>query len=200
MNWTEIKAFFSNENINMLFAKYESFGPLPGIALPFLESLFPPIPLIAIVLGNAAAYGLWLGFLYSWIGACLGAIFVFSICRKFGRHRFLHFLTRHPKVRNAMNWMDRHGFTAVFLLSCFPFSPSALINVVAGVSNIPTSQFAPAIILGKSITIFIISFIGHDMTSFIEQPWKLLVVLLVILTLWYVGKKVEARLTAVKKR
>ncbi|AMA72285.1 MULTISPECIES: TVP38/TMEM64 family protein [Aneurinibacillus] len=199
MNWTEIKAYFSEENLLALLAKYESLGPLPGIVLPFLEALFPPFPLFAIVAGNAAAYGLWLGFLYSWLGVCLGAVFVFSICRKLGRHRFLNFLTRHPKVREAMEWMERHGFSAIFLLSCFPFSPSSLINVVAGLSNMPMSQFVAAIILGKTIMIFIMSFIGHDAISFIDHPWKLFIVLFIIFVLWYIGKKVEMRLTTIKQ-
>ncbi|ERI07924.1 TVP38/TMEM64 family protein [Aneurinibacillus aneurinilyticus] len=200
MNWTELKAYFSEENLLMLLAKYESFGPFPGIFMPFIEAFFPPLPLIAIVAGNAAAYGLWLGFLYSWVGVCLGAGTVFLLCRKLGQHRFLNFLTRHPKVNEAMNWMNRHGFSAIFLFSCFPFTPSSLVNVVAGLSNIPTSHFMAAIMLGKAIMIFIISFIGHDFMSFIEQPWKLLVVLLAIFLLWFVGKRVETQLTSVKRK
>lgn len=168
--------------------------------MPFIEAFFPPLPLIAIVAGNAAAYGLWFGFLYSWVGVCLGAGTVFLLCRKLGQHRFLNFLTRHPKVNEAMNWMNRHGFSAIFLFSCFPFTPSSLVNVVAGLSNIPTSHFMAAIMLGKAIMIFIISFIGHDFMSFIEQPWKLLVVLLAIFLLWFVGKRVETQLTSVKRR
>lgn len=200
MNWTELKTYFSEENLLTLLAKYESFGPLPGILMTFIEAFFPPLPLIAIVAGNAAAYGLWLGFLYSWIGVCLGAGTVFLLCRRLGQHRFLNFLTRHPKVNEAMNWMNRHGFSAIFLFSCFPFTPSSLVNVVAGLSNIPTSHFMAAIMLGKAIMIFVISFIGHDFMSFVEQPWKLLIVLLAILLLWFIGKRVESRLTSVKHR
>ncbi|GEN34622.1 MULTISPECIES: TVP38/TMEM64 family protein [Aneurinibacillus] len=199
MNWTELKAYFSEENLLALLAKYESFGPLPGIFMTFIESFFPPLPLVAIVAGNAAAYGLWLGFLYSWIGACLGAVLVFSICRKLGQHRFLNFLTRHPKVNEAMNWMNRHGFSAIFLFSCFPFTPSSLVNVVAGLSNIPISHFVSAIMLGKAIMIFVVAFIGHDVMSFIDHPWKLLLVALAIFGLWLIGKKVEARLTTIKE-
>jgi uncharacterized membrane protein YdjX (TVP38/TMEM64 family) len=199
MNWTEMKTFFSEQNLLLLLDKYQSLGPLPGILMTFIEAFLPVLPLFAIVAGNAAAYGLWLGFLYSWIGVCLGAVCVFLICRKLGRHRFLNFLTRHPKVNEAMNWMNKHGFSAIFLFSCFPFSPSSLINVVAGLSNIPISHFLAAIMLGKAIMIFMISFIGHDIMAFIEHPWKLLIALLVILVLWYVGKRVEGRLTAIKQ-
>ncbi|MBN6186256.1 TVP38/TMEM64 family protein [Aneurinibacillus sp. BA2021] len=200
MNWTELKAYFSEENVMALFAKYESFGPLPGILMTFIESFFPPLPLVAIVAGNAAAYGLWLGFLYSWIGVALGSITVFMICRRLGQHRFLHFLTRHPKVNEAMNWMNRHGFTAIFLFSCFPFTPSSLVNVVAGLSSIPVSHFVAAILIGKAIMIFAVSFIGHDLMSFIENPWKLALVGLAIFALWFVSKRIEARLTQIKHR
>lgn len=178
--------------------RYESLGPLPGIGLTFIEAFLPVLPLFAIVTGNAAAYGLWAGFLYSWIGVCTGALCVFLIFRKLGRGRFLTFVARHEKVERGMKWMNRHGFSAVFLLSCFPFSPSSVVNIVAGLSNIPIRQFAAAILLGKAVMIFMLSFIGHDITAFIQDPWKLLLAVGAIVLLWYVGKLAEARIISAK--
>ncbi|WP_047151345.1 TVP38/TMEM64 family protein [Aneurinibacillus tyrosinisolvens] len=193
MEWTTLLSYLSTKNLMALLDKYESLGPLPGILSTFVEAFLPMLPLIAIVAGNAAAYGLWLGFLYSWLGASAGAILVFLLCRKLARHRFMSFLTQHPKVNYSMDWMNRHGFSAIFLLCCFPFSPSSLINVVAALSKVSTVQFAAAILASKAIMIFMISFIGHDLASFIREPWRLLLVFAAVLGLWYAGKKVESR-------
>lgn len=194
MDFQTIKEYFSAENMNQLVESYRAFGPLLGIGLPMVEALIPALPLIVFVMANAVAFGLWFGFLYSWFGSVLGALIVFSVIRRFGRSRFFSFVNKHPKVRKAMGWIERKGFAPIFILFCFPFTPSALINVVAGLSRISKRQFVLALALGKLVMIFILSYIGSDLTSFIHKPVKTIIVIGVIFILWYVGKKIEVKL------
>ncbi|PEY36384.1 hypothetical protein CN354_14930 [Bacillus cereus] len=194
MDFQTIKEYFSAENMNQLVESYRAFGPLLGIGLPMVEALIPALPLIVFVMANAVAFGLWFGFLYSWFGSVLGALIVFSVIRRFGRSRFFSFVNKHPKVRKAMGWIERKGFAPIFILFCFPFTPSALINVVAGLSRISRRQFVLALALGKLVMIFILSYIGSDLTSFIHKPVKTIIVIAVIFILWYVGKKIEVKL------
>ncbi|EEL51802.1 MULTISPECIES: TVP38/TMEM64 family protein [Bacillus cereus group] len=194
MDFQTIKEYFSAENMNQLVESYRAFGPLLGIGLPMVEAIIPALPLIVFVMANAVAFGLWFGFLYSWIGSVLGALIVFSVIRRFGRTRFFSFVNKHPKVRKAMGWIERKGFAPIFILFCFPFTPSALINVVAGLSRISRKQFVLALALGKLVMVFILSYIGSDLTSFIYKPVKTIIVLGVIFILWYVGKKIEVKL------
>ncbi len=77
---------------------------------------------------------------------------------------------------------------------CFPFTPSALINVVAGLSRISVKQFGLALAFGKLVMIFILTYIGHDLMSFIHNPVKSVIVAIGIFILWYVGKKIEVKL------
>ncbi|MCM3735165.1 TVP38/TMEM64 family protein [Bacillus cytotoxicus] len=194
MDFQTIKEYFSAENMNQLVDSYRAFGPFLGIGLPMLEALIPALPLIVFVMANAVAFGLWFGFLYSWIGSVLGALIVFSVIRRFGRSQFFSFVNKHPKVRKAMGWIERKGFAPIFVLFCFPFTPSALINVVAGLSRISRRQFVLALALGKLVMIFILSYIGSDLTSFIHKPVKTIIVIGIIFILWYVGKKIEVKL------
>ncbi|EMA6344454.1 TVP38/TMEM64 family protein [Bacillus cytotoxicus] len=194
MDFQTIKEYFSAENMDQLVESYRAFGPLLGIGLPMAEALIPVLPLIVFVMANAVAFGLWLGFFYSWLGSVLGAFLVFLVIRKFGRSRFFSYINKHPKVRSAMGWIERKGFAPIFVLYCFPFTPSALINVVAGLSRISVRQFGLALILGKLVMIFMLSYIGHDLTSFIHNPIKTIIVIGVIFILWYVGKKIEVKL------
>ena len=55
--------------------------PWVGVGLAALESLFPPIPLTAVVAANVAAFGPVFGFLYSWIGSAFGSALVFFVIR-----------------------------------------------------------------------------------------------------------------------
>ncbi|KYD10585.1 TVP38/TMEM64 family protein [Caldibacillus debilis] len=196
MDFTWIKEFFTMENLMELIQNYRSLGPLTGIFLPLLESFFPFLPLFLFVMANANAFGLWWGFLFSWIGSSAGALLVFALVRIYGQKKLLRFLSTHHRVQRLMNWVERHGFGPLFLLLCFPFTPSAVVNVVAGLSKVNVYQFALAVISGKMVMIFTISFVGHDIPSLIRQPLRTCIVIVVIAVLWYLGKRVENYLNA----
>ncbi|MDM5198533.1 TVP38/TMEM64 family protein [Fictibacillus enclensis] len=194
MNWSEWKSYLTQENILHFLEQYRDLGFLPGVLLPLLEAIIPVLPLFIIVAGNAAAYGFWLGALLSWLGAVLGSLVVFFLVRKFGQKRFLHFVTRHHKIAKLLGWMERHGFGTLFLIYCFPFTPSALINVIAGLSRVNQKTFMLAVTLGKLVMIAIISFIGYDFLDVIKNPLKLGLAVFGILVLWLGGKVVESRM------
>ena len=190
-NW---KKFFDYDYIMELLNNYESLGPLPGILLPFIEAFLPFLPLIVFVLANGAAYGLLKGFLFSWIGSSLGSIFVFLIIRKLGKRRIFKAISKNKQVDKVTSWLGRHGFGPLFLLLCFPFSPSSVINVVAGLSKISTQQFILAVLLGKSVMIFSIAYIGSSIFEFAKHPVRTIVVGICIILFWMIGKYIEKTL------
>lgn len=181
------------DQIQALLEKYSSLGPIPGIALPMVEALLPFLPLFIIVAGNASAYGLWLGFIYSWIGTVAGALLVFLAARRFGGRFSTYLSAKYPKAEHFFSWIERKGFTPLFLLYCFPFTPSFFVNIASGVSNVPKRIFAAAVVLGKGVMVFMMSFVGHDWQGFISHPWRLLVAAAGLFLLWLLGKKVEKR-------
>lgn len=179
--------------IEALLERYSELGPLPGILLPLLEALLPFLPLIVFLFANASAYGMWLGFLYSWIGVCAGAMIVFLLARSAGRKYGARIRRRFPQSERFFTWMERKGFTPIFLLSCFPFTPSVFVNISAGLSNMPLHSFMTAIMMGKSVMIFLLSFVGADLTDMIRQPWRIGVAVLVLAAMWYGGRWLEKR-------
>ena len=120
MNINTIKDWFTLENMMELIQQYRSFGPIPGILLPLLEAFLPFLPLVVFVTANANAFGLWWGFLFSWIGATLGALIVFLLVRRYGETRVFRFLRKNRQVNRLTKWVDRHGFGPLFILLCFP--------------------------------------------------------------------------------
>jgi uncharacterized membrane protein YdjX (TVP38/TMEM64 family) len=200
MDMEAIKALLTLEQVMEWIQDYRSFGVFPGFLLVFLEAFLPFLPLFLFVMANASAFGLWLGFLISWVGACSGALLVFLIVRTYGQQRIVAFIHRHKKVKKLMNWVEDHGFGPLFLVLCFPFTPSALINIVAGLSNIHFFQYTIAVLAGKMVMIFTISFIGHDVISLIRQPFKTVVVIIIIFILWLVGKGIEKKIQVNSER
>ncbi len=186
--------FFTMENIIELTQSYRAFGPLIGFLLPFIEAFLPFLPLFVFVFANATAYGLWIGFLLSWSGSVLGAYAVFLVVRKYGRARFMNFMTKHQKVEKLILWVERNGFGPLFLLLCFPFTPSALVNVVAGLSNISRHYYLLTVMAGKLVMVFMISFVGYDIRALFTQPVRTAIVVVVIILLYVIGKILEKRL------
>ncbi|PJK18192.1 hypothetical protein CQS04_04080 [Chryseomicrobium excrementi] len=182
------------ETLEEIMYSYRTLGPLIGILLPMLEAFLPFLPLVVFIVANVTAYGLLYGFVLSWAGSVLGSYLVFLIIRKYGRARILNFLTKHQRISRLIHWVERNGFGPLFLLLCFPFTPSAIVNIVAGLSNIRKSTYLTALILGKLIMIFVISFIGADIRALISQPLRTALVAAVIALLWAIGKYFEKRL------
>ncbi|MCM3651133.1 TVP38/TMEM64 family protein [Metabacillus litoralis] len=189
-----LQEFFTLEQLMELFETYRSFGPFFAILLPLVEAFFPFLPLVVFIVANANSFGLWLGFFLSWIGACLGAIIVFIIMRKLGKLKFFQRLREKNAIKKLLTWIERRGFSPLFLIFCFPFTPSSAINVVAGLSRINIWQFILAVLSGKLVMIFMVSFIGQDIRALLTQPIRSIIAGIVIFLLWFVGKKVEKRL------
>ncbi|MDQ0224223.1 TVP38/TMEM64 family protein [Metabacillus niabensis] len=194
MNSQILQDYFTAENLMNLFETYRSFGPFFAILLPLLEAFLPFLPLIVFIVANVNSFGLWFGFLLSWIGACTGAIIVFILMRKLNKFKFIQRLKQRKTFQKLLAWVERRGFSPLFLVLCFPFTPSAAINVVAGLSKISIWQFTLAVLSGKFVMVFIVSFIGQDLHALIAQPLRGVVVAIVIFLLWLIGKKVEKRL------
>jgi len=192
---SDILSNITEENLTHLLERYRDFGPFPGIALTFLKSFVPPLPTILIVGVNAAVYGLWLGFLYSWIGIVAGCLTTFLVVRRIAGHPYFVRFARKPKVQKSLTWIRRNAFSYVFLLSIFPVGPFVVINIAAAIAQMRIRSFFIAILFGKAIMVMSVSMIGHDFRRFIERPFELIyVVLFVGLSLW-ISKKIEARFT-----
>lgn len=185
----------TEEDVRSFLDQYRSFGPLPGIALTFLKSFVPPLPTIVIVGVNAAVYGLWLGFLYSWIGMILGCLTTFLIFRRIGEHPYARKWENKPRVQKSMRWIRRNAFSYVFLLSLFPVGPFVVINIAAALARMPLRSFLIAILFGKAVMVLSVSYIGHDLGRFIREPLELVYVVLFVAASFVVSKKLEAKFT-----
>ncbi|NYF23965.1 TVP38/TMEM64 family protein [Sporosarcina sp. JAI121] len=191
-----MKEWLNPNNIVELAQHYKSLGPFLGLLLPFIESFLPFLPLVAFVLANAGAYGLWYGFLLSWAGTVVGSYAVFLIVRKYGRNRLLNFLTKSARIQKLIKWVERNGFGPLFLFICFPFTPSALVNLVAGLSDMKKKNYLVTLMAGKFVMIFMISYIGSDIKALFTDPIRTAIVVVVIFLLWIIGKQLERRLNA----
>lgn len=182
------------ENYEQVESYYRNLGLIVGFLLPFLEAFLPFLPLVVIVVANVNAFGLVGGFLISWIGTVIGSYCVFLIVRKFGQHPRLHFFTKNIRVERLIKWVDMNGISPLLVMLCFPFTPSVLVNVVAGLSHIYKKYYFVVLLLGKFVMILMMTFVGHDVADLVRSPGRIIVSLVVLVLLWFVGKMIENKL------
>ncbi|CAM4423627.1 TVP38/TMEM64 family protein [Paenibacillus tarimensis] len=191
--WLQELKQLDKEQLQQTIESYSAFGPLPGLLLPLLEAFMPFLPLLLFVAVNANVYGLWLGFLLSWAGVSAGSILMFLLARKVGGRFGSWLQKRYPATSRFFHWIERKGFTPIFLLACFPFSPSFLINLASGLSTVKFQTFMIAILMGKAVMVFSISLLSFDITDLASEPWRIVVALATIAIMWFGGKRLEAR-------
>ena len=182
------------DNIETVVEKYKLLGPFFGVFLTFIESFLPVLPLFVIVIANAGAYGLFWGFILSWLGTVAGSYAFFLLIRKFGNHRLFRKIKEQRQVKKLIQWVDIRGFTPLFVLLCLPFTPVVVVNSVVGLSNIKRQYYFLTLFISKPVMIFLMSYLGSDLRSILTNPVKIIVSVLIIVTIWGIGKLIERNL------
>ncbi|WP_438447339.1 TVP38/TMEM64 family protein [Gorillibacterium sp. sgz5001074] len=189
-------AAVTEDQLQEFLDRFRSYGPIPGLLLPFLKSFVPPLPTLVIIALNAAVYGLWLGFLYSWVGLVCGCMASFLLVRKIAGHRVLARWTKKPKVARGIRWVEQNAFRYVFLFSLFPIGPFVVINLAAGLARMRFLPYALALASGKAVMVFTVSCFGYDPSRYWENPSRLLYIALLAVLSFVAAKKLEARYSA----
>ena len=170
------------------FLKYiETWGPAAGILLPTLEAFFPILPLVGFVIINVAAFGFFFGYLYSWIGNCLGSFLLFLFLRKVGGKKLNAKISK-SKYRRTLEKIKKKELNILFVLYCFPFSPSFLLSGSAALTNMSTEEFIATLLPSKFIMLLSLAFIGENVSSFFENPSKSIFFIIFILLFNLLGK------------
>ncbi|MBJ6360455.1 TVP38/TMEM64 family protein [Paenibacillus sp. MAHUQ-46] len=181
------------EQLQGYLESFSALGPIPGIAAPFLESLLPFLPLLLLIAANANIYGLGPGILYSWIGVSSGCILIFWLSRKLGGGFRKWLQRKFPASARFFDWIESRGFTPIFLLACFPFSPSVLINIASGLTTVPMRTFATAILMGKGVMITSVSLLSFNIANVFDAPWRIVLAVSCLFLMWLLGKRLEMR-------
>lgn len=173
-----------------VFDNVEGFRWLFGILLPAIEAVFPPLPLTVFVTINVMVFGFWLGFIYSYFGTCIGSTLAFLILKAINDRILKKWVDKNKKAVNIINWIKKKGIYPIFVLMCFPFTPSSLIITIAALSGITFKKFFPILIIGKLIMVLALNFIGYNISSFTEKPIISVIMIVAISAALFIAKKV----------
>ncbi|MCG7339419.1 TVP38/TMEM64 family protein [Staphylococcus sp. ACRSN] len=184
----------TQEQVQHWFDLFGDLGYIVGFLLPFIEAFLPILPIIVFVIVNVNAYGLWIGTLLAWLGTVLGSYIVFLIFRRLTHTKYMQRIQHQKSVQRLIHFIDRHGVIPIFILLCFPFTPSALVNIVASLSHIKAHVYLYVLLASKLIMIGLIGWLGSDITTLFTNPLRLIIVFIVIVLMWFVGHRIEKHL------
>jgi uncharacterized membrane protein YdjX (TVP38/TMEM64 family) len=147
------------------------------MVLMIIQNAFTTIPLLLLITINTSIFGFIYGFIWSWLTSVVAAgIVFFSV-----RYWFQDFFRRKLKGKYNSDVGNR-GFMYVFIGRVFPFVPTSLVNIAAGVGSVKFTQFLVGTMVGNFIYFFILALVPYGLfTSNLDVKVLLIIALIAIL-------------------
>nr|WP_263328640.1 VTT domain-containing protein [Neobacillus sp. Marseille-Q6967] len=125
-----------------------------------IQNSFTIIPLILIITINYALFGFVNGLLWSWISSVIAAAVWF-----YGSRYFFYDWVQRKTNPALLSKIEQNGFLFVFQARIFPFVPTSLINIIAGISTIRFKPFILGTMMGNLIFFFVLTLIPAGIMS-----------------------------------
>ncbi len=118
-------------------------NPLMGATIFFflylIVAAFPLVPHIPMSLAAGALFGLWTGTVLASFASTIGATMAFLLTRHFFRER----VERHygERLESFQEGLQKNGVLFLLSLRMIPLVPFFLVNVLMGLTHLPTRSF-----------------------------------------------------------
>ena len=158
----------------------------PAIVLAiFLVGGLLAFPVTLLIAATAATFGPWLGFAYAAAGAIASAVLTYGVGALIGRQALEDVLG--PRLNRIRRAFTRRGVLAVATVRMVPIAPFTLVNLAAGASRIPLSDYVLGTMLGLLPGLILMSALGHQIFSILIEPTALNVVLFVLAVIAWIA-------------
>lgn len=136
IRWTPLGQYFVKERLLAFFASLKGhwWGPVVFILIYGAGCVFA-FPGSVLTLSGGAIFGVFLGTIYNFTGACLGASLSFFMARHLGREFVSGFL-KGGKLSQLDAGIEKNGLKTIFRLRLIPVLPFNALNFASGLSKI----------------------------------------------------------------
>ena len=153
------KGIFTDETQMELFLN--SCGIFAPLFFVFIQAVQVIIPILPGAVGCVYGVMFWgplKGFIFNYIGICIGSIGAFLIARRFGQRLVIQmtgekFYDKYSKYLEIENRFEKIFALLIFL----PVAPDDFLCYLAGISKMDLKKFVTIILLGKPAAIFLYS-------------------------------------------
>ncbi|EMF0442435.1 TVP38/TMEM64 family protein [Enterococcus hirae] len=133
-------------------------GPIIFILIQILQVVIPIIPGGISTAAGVLIFGPYAGFIYNYVGICIGSIIIFLLGRRYGKP-FILSMVSDKTYNKYVGWLDNQNrFEKLFALAIFlPVAPDDALCLMAGLTNISVKKYTWIILLAKPLSIFLYS-------------------------------------------
>lgn len=173
-----------------------SGGPLFGFLLIILESVIPALPLGVFVALNINSFGFLFGLILSWIATCVGCYLSYLLFNYLSNNFIYKFFKENnrKKIEKATIKFKKIPFSNLVVIIALPFTPAFLINIIAGMSNIPKKKYLIALLIGKIFMIFFWAYVGKSLIESVTDIKTIIIVSIMILLAYFISKLVSKKM------
>jgi uncharacterized membrane protein YdjX (TVP38/TMEM64 family) len=177
----------SAEGIKEYINSFGAFGPAIYM---IMFSIIPSGSIIAIAGGMA--FGMYLGTLYTIIGALIGATTAFYLSRFLGRDAVEKLVK--GKIQSFEDGVEKRGFLLILILRLIPIIPFNVISYGAGLTKIKFIDYLLATMIGIIPGVIVFTNLGDKALNFRSSEFVMSVAMLLVLILasWVLKKKVSS--------
>ena len=133
-------------------------GPIIFVFIQILQVVIPIIPGGISTAAGVLIFGPYAGFIYNYIGICIGSIIIFLLGRRYGKPFILSMIS--DKTYNKyIGWLDNQNrFEKLFALAIFlPVAPDDALCLMAGLTNMSVKRYTLIMLIAKPLSIFFYS-------------------------------------------
>lgn len=167
--WTPLEEWLDIGSVLQAARWIEAQPYSPLIVLTaFLAGGLVSFPVTLMIIATIVIFGPWPGLVYTLLGAELSAICMFFIGRLLGQETVRKLS---GALLNRLNCkLSKSGLAAVIMFRIVPVAPFTVINLIAGVSDISTRDFALGTLIGLLPGTIAIAFVGDQIAKSMKAP------------------------------
>lgn len=151
--------FTSQTALQTFLQQFGWFAPIIFIVFQAVQVVLPICPGAIGCIGGILIFGPVQGFIYNYIGICIGSIAAFLLARRYGIN-YVKNMGNKKTFNKYIRWIEKPGFDRLFTMAIFmPVAPDDFLCYIAGVSKITFKKFVTIILLGKPFAIAMYCFV-----------------------------------------
>ena len=133
--------FTSPETLQIFLRGAGLWAPLIFVGIQVVQVVFPIIPGGLTCVAGVLLFGPAWGFLYNYVGICIGSCINFSLAKQYGRP-FVERSVSEKMWGKYIKWLDSPKFDLYFALAIFfPVAPDDFLCLLAGLTPMKFRRF-----------------------------------------------------------
>ena len=150
----------SQERMQSLISGFGPAGAILFVTFQAVQVVVPVLPGGLGCLAGVLLFGPVWGFVYNYIGICIGSLMAFAVARNCGKP-LLTLLFSEKTIAKYSHWAEeRNRFARLFAWAIFlPVAPDDFLCYLAGTTDMTWRRYTAIILLGKPFAIALYSLV-----------------------------------------